>query len=88
MAEYVQDSERIGVIPNGFDEKRFRPISHENQVTQFITVCRLVPAKGLDTLLIACGELKKTWSSLCSTYYWGWTKPRRAGENSDRAKYL
>ncbi|WP_261301787.1 glycosyltransferase family 4 protein [Paenibacillus andongensis] len=59
MAEYVQDSERIGVIPNGFDEKRFRPISHENPVTQFITVCRLVPAKGLDTLLIACGELKK-----------------------------
>jgi glycosyltransferase involved in cell wall biosynthesis len=59
MAEYVQDSERIGVIPNGFDEKRFRPISHENQVTQFITVCRLVPAKGLDTLLTACGELKK-----------------------------
>ncbi|MGO4272404.1 glycosyltransferase family 4 protein, partial [Paenibacillus sp. TAF58] len=37
MAEYVQDSERIGVIPNGFDEKRFRPISHESQVTQFIT---------------------------------------------------
>ncbi|NEW08661.1 glycosyltransferase family 4 protein [Paenibacillus sp. SYP-B3998] len=59
LADYVQDNERIGVIPNGFDEKRFRPISHENQVTQFITVCRLVPAKGLDTLLEACGDLKK-----------------------------
>lgn len=42
ISEFVQDSERIGVIPNGFDEKRFRPISHENAVTQFITVCRLV----------------------------------------------
>jgi glycosyltransferase involved in cell wall biosynthesis len=59
VGEYVQDMERIGVIPNGFDEKRFRPVSHDNKITQFITVCRLVPAKGLDTLLIACGELKK-----------------------------
>jgi glycosyltransferase involved in cell wall biosynthesis len=59
IGEYVQDMERIGVIPNGYDEKRFRPVSHENQVTQLITVCRLVPAKGLDTLLLACGDLKK-----------------------------
>jgi glycosyltransferase involved in cell wall biosynthesis len=59
IGEYVQDMERIGVIPNGFDEKRFRPVSHDNPVTQLITVCRLVPAKGLDTLLLACGELRK-----------------------------
>jgi L-malate glycosyltransferase len=59
MADYVQDSERIGVIPNGYDEKRFRPISHDNAIPQLITVCRLVPAKGLDTLLAACGEMKK-----------------------------
>ncbi|SEB75255.1 glycosyltransferase family 4 protein [Paenibacillus sp. GP183] len=63
IGEYVQDVERIGVIPNGFDEKRFRPVSHDNQVTQLITVCRLVPAKGLDTLLLACGELKKRGQS-------------------------
>ncbi|MFC0211129.1 glycosyltransferase family 4 protein [Paenibacillus chartarius] len=59
ISDYVQDAERIGVIPNGFDEKRFRPMPHENAVPQFITVCRLVPAKGLDTLLRACAELKQ-----------------------------
>ncbi|MCR8643915.1 glycosyltransferase family 4 protein [Paenibacillus sp. N1-5-1-14] len=59
LADYVQDAERIGVIPNGFDEKRFRPMPHENAIPQLITVCRLVPAKGLDTLLLACAELKK-----------------------------
>jgi glycosyltransferase involved in cell wall biosynthesis len=59
LADYVQDPERIGVIPNGFDEKRFRPVAHENAVPQLITVCRLVPAKGLDTLLQACAELKR-----------------------------
>ncbi|KEQ21771.1 glycosyltransferase family 4 protein [Paenibacillus tyrfis] len=59
LSEYVQEPERIGVIPNGFDEKRFRPVHHENQVPQLISVCRLVPAKGLDTLLQACAELKR-----------------------------
>jgi glycosyltransferase involved in cell wall biosynthesis len=59
LAEYVQEPERIGVIPNGFDEKRFRPMPHENAVPQLISVCRLVPAKGLDTLLRACAELKQ-----------------------------
>lgn len=58
LSDYVQDVEKIGVIPNGFDQKRFRPISHENETAQLITVCRLVPAKGLDTLLKACGILK------------------------------
>lgn len=59
LAEYVQDPERIGVIPNGFDEKRFRPVEHENEIPQLVTMCRLVPAKGLDTLLEACAELKQ-----------------------------
>ena len=59
LSEYVQDSERIGIIPNGFDERRFRPVPHENQVPQLISVCRLVPAKGLDTLLLACSLLKQ-----------------------------
>lgn len=59
LAEYVQEPEKIGVIPNGFDEKRFKPVQHENKVPQLITVCRLVPAKGLDVLLKACSELKR-----------------------------
>ncbi|TBL81380.1 glycosyltransferase family 4 protein [Paenibacillus thalictri] len=59
LSEYVQEPERIGVIPNGYDEKRFRPVSHENHIPQLITVCRLVPAKGLDILLKACAELKQ-----------------------------
>jgi len=58
LAEYVQDSEKIGVIANGFDPKRFRPISHDNTTPQLISVCRLVPAKGLETLIEACGILK------------------------------
>jgi len=59
LSDYIQEPERIGVISNGFDEKRFRPVPHENQIPQLITVCRLVPAKGLDILLKACAELKK-----------------------------
>lgn len=59
LTPYVDHPQNIGVIPNGFDEKRFKPISHENEVVQLITVCRLVPAKGLDILLHACAELKR-----------------------------
>lgn len=59
IAPYVKHPERIAVIRNGFDEKRFKPISHENEVPQLITMCRLVPAKGLDILLRACAELKR-----------------------------
>ncbi|WP_127534068.1 glycosyltransferase family 4 protein [Paenibacillus kobensis] len=59
MTPYLEAPNDIIVIPNGFDEKRFRPIAHDNQVTQFITVCRLVPAKGLDVLLHACAKLKQ-----------------------------
>jgi glycosyltransferase involved in cell wall biosynthesis len=59
LAQHMDQPERIKVIPNGFDEKRFKPIAHENAVPQLITVCRLVPAKGLDVLLRACAELKK-----------------------------
>ncbi|RCW49367.1 glycosyltransferase family 4 protein [Paenibacillus prosopidis] len=59
IGAHVKQPERIKVIPNGFDEKRFKPISHDNAVTQLITVCRLVPAKGLDILLHACAELKR-----------------------------
>jgi len=46
------------VIPNGFDEKRFKPVPHDNAIPQLVTVTRLVPAKGIDTLLKACVELK------------------------------
>lgn len=58
LKNYVEDADQIKVIHNGFDEKRFRPIAHENEVTQLITVCRLVPAKGLDVLLKACARIK------------------------------
>jgi glycosyltransferase involved in cell wall biosynthesis len=59
LGGYVQKGEAIGVIPNGFDERRFRPVAHDNAVPQLISVCRLVPAKGIDVLLQACSELKK-----------------------------
>ncbi|MBB6674342.1 glycosyltransferase family 4 protein [Cohnella nanjingensis] len=59
MGAYMKRPETVGVIPNGYDERRFKPISHENEVTQLVTVCRLVPAKGLDLLLKACAELRK-----------------------------
>lgn len=58
VAPYILDPTNIGVIPNGFDEKRFKPVPHDNAVPQLVTVTRLVPAKGIDTLLKACAELK------------------------------
>lgn len=58
LSGYLRDPDRVIVIPNGYDEKRFRPMKHDNPVPQLITVCRLVPAKGLDVLLKACAELK------------------------------
>lgn len=66
LTPYVQHPQDVVVIPNGYDEKRFKPIPHENEVTQLITVCRLVPAKGLDILLQACAELKKEIKNLYS----------------------
>jgi glycosyltransferase involved in cell wall biosynthesis len=59
LAPFIEDAQQIVVIPNGFDEKRFRPIAHDNKIPQIITVCRLVPAKGLDNLILACAALKK-----------------------------
>lgn len=59
LSQYVSKPENLLVIRNGFDEKRFKPIAHENAVPQLITMCRLVPAKGLDILLRACAELKR-----------------------------
>lgn len=59
MAEYMRVPGNVKVIPNGYDEKRFKPIPHDNAVPQLVTVCRLVPAKGLDILLRACAELRR-----------------------------
>lgn len=59
MGGYMKRPELIGVIPNGYDERRFKPISHDNEVAQIVTVCRLVPAKGIDLLIKACAELRK-----------------------------
>jgi len=58
IGQYLKAPGNIVVIPNGYDEKRFKPIPHENEVTQLVTICRLVPAKGLDILLKACAELR------------------------------
>lgn len=62
LAGFLRDPDRVIVIPNGYDEKRFRPMKHDNEIPQLITVCRLVPAKGLDVLLRACAELKRRGS--------------------------
>ncbi len=59
LAQHVERPQNLLVIPNGFDEARFRPILHDNKVPQFITVCRLVEAKGLDVLLQALALLKQ-----------------------------
>jgi len=59
LSAFMRNGQAISVIPNGFDERRFKPVSHENAVPQLITVCRLVPAKGVDILLRACSELKR-----------------------------
>ncbi|MDT3426901.1 glycosyltransferase involved in cell wall biosynthesis [Paenibacillus forsythiae] len=59
MSHYTENPSRIQIIPNGFDEKRFKPVAHENEVPQLVTVTRLVPAKGIDVLFNACAELKK-----------------------------
>ncbi|GAA3400782.1 hypothetical protein GCM10020370_06400 [Paenibacillus hodogayensis] len=59
LAGFMRNGQAIKVIPNGFDERRFKPVSHDSAVPQLISVCRLVPAKGIDVLLRACSELKK-----------------------------
>lgn len=59
VGQYIEHPDRIKVIPNGFDQKRFRPVAHDNPVPQLLTLCRLVKAKGLDILLQACAELKQ-----------------------------
>lgn len=59
MAPYVDHPDDIQVIPNGYDEKRFKPVPHDNEVAQLVAVCRLVPAKGLDILLKAAARLKQ-----------------------------
>ncbi|MBB6691836.1 glycosyltransferase family 4 protein [Cohnella xylanilytica] len=59
LGPYLERPEKVGVIPNGYDERRFKPISHDNEVAQLVTVCRLVPAKGIDILLKACAELQR-----------------------------
>jgi glycosyltransferase involved in cell wall biosynthesis len=59
LAQFIRHPERVEVIHNGFDQKRFHPIAHDNPVPQLITLCRLVPAKGLDVLMKACAELKR-----------------------------
>ncbi len=63
LRPYMNNVDRIEVLPNGFDENRFKPMPHHNPVTQLLTVCRLVPAKGIDVLLRACSALKDSGHS-------------------------
>ncbi len=48
------------VIPNGVNVERFRPIEKQNYVPKLITIARLIPRKGIDLLISACGTLAKT----------------------------
>jgi len=59
ISQYIERPEAVKVILNGFDPNRFKPVEHDNGVTQIVTLCRLVPAKGLDVLLEALSLLKK-----------------------------
>ncbi|GFR38326.1 hypothetical protein PRECH8_16220 [Insulibacter thermoxylanivorax] len=59
IAQYVDRPEDIRVIMNGFDPNRFKPVENVNDVPQIVTLCRLVPAKGLDVLLQALSIVKK-----------------------------
>ncbi|GGN91243.1 group 1 glycosyl transferase [Saccharibacillus kuerlensis] len=59
MSPYIDHPDRIRIMPNGYDERRFKPVPHENEIPQLMCVCRLVPAKGLDVLLKACSLLKE-----------------------------
>lgn len=59
LSSFLDEPDKVKVIYNGFDQKRFKPIEHDNAVPQLVSLCRLVPAKGLDTLLQACGLLKE-----------------------------
>ncbi|NDI36439.1 glycosyltransferase family 4 protein [Chengkuizengella sediminis] len=59
LSNFVQNKDHIQVIYNGYDFDRFRPITHDNNIPQIISLCRLVPAKGMDILLEACAQLKK-----------------------------
>jgi glycosyltransferase involved in cell wall biosynthesis len=59
ISQFVSFGDRISVVSNGFDEARFTPVDHDNATVQLVTMCRLVPAKGLDVLLAACIALKQ-----------------------------
>jgi len=59
ISQYVKRPENVKVIMNGFDPNRFKPVEHDNAVPQIVTLCRLVPAKGLDVLFEALSLLKK-----------------------------
>ncbi len=63
MTPYLAQPDNVQVIRNGFDQKRFRPMNHDTPVPQLVTLCRLVPAKGLDVLLQACARLKHAGKS-------------------------
>ena len=82
IAPHVKQPERIKVIPNGFDEKRFKPIPHDNAVAQLITVCRLVPAKGTGCAAARLREAEAGRSSVRPAYYRRRTDAARSWRSS------
>jgi glycosyltransferase involved in cell wall biosynthesis len=59
IGRYVEQGDALRLIRNGISQKRFKPHEHHNETMQLLTLCRLVPAKGIDVLLEACALLKK-----------------------------
>jgi len=55
------DIEKMLVIPNGVDIKRFADLSHRRQATPTIgLIGRVVPIKDIKTFIRACGLLRQT----------------------------
>ena len=58
MAQNGIPPEKITVIPNGTDVPQQHRIERRDKTIRFITLARLAPEKGLETLVEACGMLR------------------------------
>ena len=63
---YAADSERIDIVPCGFDSEEFWPVSHAREYLglpedEFVVLQlgRIVPRKGIDTVIEAIAALQK-----------------------------
>lgn len=76
---------QASVIPNGVDIQRFRPLNDEDrQWNALATVARLIPRKGIDRLLQACGRLHE-WNRDFQCHIVGEGPEREALEQQARA---